>query len=60
MNRDDDQLGGEIERERREIASLQQRVRHLVLRNEGPAKEKRDGDLKKLRHDISAAGNGRR
>jgi hypothetical protein len=57
MNSEDNNLATEIERERREIADLQQKVKQLVSRNEGPGKERREDELKKLRHNIDVAEN---
>jgi hypothetical protein len=55
MEQHDNKLASDIERERREIADLQEKVKELVSRNEGPGREKRHDELEKLRHNIGAA-----
>jgi uncharacterized protein YlxW (UPF0749 family) len=55
MKHEDHKLADQIERERHEIAELQEKVKQLVSRSEGPDREKRDDDLAKLRRDIGAA-----
>ena len=60
MNQNDNELASDIERERGEIADLQQKVQELVSRSEGPGKERREDELKKFRHNIDVAENGTR
>ena len=55
MKQYDNQLAGDIARERRESAELQEKVKELVSRSEGPGREKRHDELEKLRHNIGAA-----